>query len=209
MDRRRNPIDRGNEHLDEVAKADQAHHAADDQLDRPEAEALEHQDAVGHDRGDDHAGEERHLEQQRQPDGAAEKLGKIGRHGGDLADDPHRPDDRARKLLAAHFRQVAAGDDAELGRKRLEQHRDQVGEQHHPEQPIAVFRARLDVGREVPGVHVGDRGDDRRTGEGQVGAPSAALSRQYLPRRGDGAFGERSPPHARFGHVEVHEALTG
>ena len=67
MEGRRSPIDRGDEHLDQVAKPDDAHQAADDQLDRPEAEAFEHQQAVGHDRGDDHPGQQRHVEQQGQP----------------------------------------------------------------------------------------------------------------------------------------------
>ena len=40
---------------------------------------------VGDDRGDDHAGQQRHAEQQRQPDGAAQELREVGRHGGDLA----------------------------------------------------------------------------------------------------------------------------
>ena len=65
---------------------------------------------------------------------AAEELGEIGRHGGDLAHHPHRADHRLGETVAAHFREIAAGDDAELGRQRLEQHRDQIGEQHHPEQ---------------------------------------------------------------------------
>ena len=71
------------------------------------------------------------------------------------------------ELLAAHLGKVASGDDAELGRQRLEQHGDHVGQQHHPEQGVAVSRAGLDVGGEVAGVHVGDRGDHRRTGEQQ------------------------------------------
>ena len=187
---RRNPIDRSDEHLDEVTEADEANHAADDQLDRPEPEAFEHQYAVSHDRRDDHPGEQRHLEQQREPDGAAEELGEVGRHGGDLADDPHRPDDRTRKLLAAHLRQVSSGDDAELGGKGLEQHRDQIREQHHPEQPVAVLCPRLDVGREIPGVHVGDRGDHGRAGKRQIRAQPAALTCQHLASRGDGPFGQ-------------------
>ena len=39
--------------------------------------AFEHQDAVGDDAGDDHARKEGHAEQERKPDGAAEKLGQI------------------------------------------------------------------------------------------------------------------------------------
>ena len=66
-----------------------------------------------------------------------------------------------------HFGEVAAGDDAELGRQRLEQHGDQVRQQRDPQQRVAVTRARLDVGGEIAGVHVGDRGDHRRPGEQQ------------------------------------------
>ena len=72
-------------------------------------------------------------------------------------------------MVAAELRQVAAGDDAELGRERLEQHRDQIGQQDDPEQEVAVLGAGLDVGGEVAGVHVGDRGDHRRAGESQKG----------------------------------------
>src|SRR5665811_1209718 len=40
---------------------------------------------------------------------------------------PHRPDNRLRKLLAAHLRQVPPRNNAELGGESLEQHRDQIG----------------------------------------------------------------------------------
>ena len=80
------------------------------------------------------------------------------------------------KRVAAHLGQIAPGDDAELGRQRLEQHGDQIGEQHHPEQPVAVFGAGLDVGGEIARVHIGDRGDDRRPGEGEIARPAAGLA---------------------------------
>ncbi len=70
--------------------------------------------------GDNHAREQRHLEQQGKPDSAAEEFGQIGRHGGNLADRPHRQDDRPRKLLAAHLRQVPSGNNPELGGESLE-----------------------------------------------------------------------------------------
>jgi hypothetical protein len=183
------PVHRGDEHFGEVAERNDGDHRADDELDRPEAETLEHEQAVGDNRGHYHAGEEREVEQQGKPDGAAQELRQIGRHGGDLADHPHRPDHRLRKMIAAQFREIAAGHDAELGRERLEQHRDQVGEQDDPKQAVAVFRAGLDVGREISRIHVGDRGDDRRAGEGQIGAQSSALPGQHLPRRRDRLVG--------------------
>ena len=201
MVRRRRPIDRRDEHFKQVAKTDHADDGADDQFERPEAVAFEHQQAVGHGRGHAHAGQQRHVEQQRQADGAAEKLGEIGRHGGNLADHPHRQHHRTRKMIAAHFREVLAGDDAELGGQALEQHRDDVGEQHDPEQAVAVFRAGLDVGGEIARVHIGDRGDDRGTGKGQRGAQAAALSGQDFPRRGKGLRGERCRRNGGVGHV--------
>ena len=80
-------------------------------------------------------------------------------------------------MIAAHFREILAGDDAELGGQALEQHRDDVGEQHDPEQAVAVFRAGLDVGGEIARVHIGDRGDDRGTGKGQTRRASPRAGR--------------------------------
>ncbi len=82
-------------------------------------------------------------------------------------------------MIAAQFREVLAGDDAELGGKALEQHGDHVGEKHDPEQPVAVFGAGLDVGGEVAGVHIGDRGDDRRAGKGQRRADAAPAGQGF------------------------------
>ena len=40
--------------------------------------------------------------------------------------------DRRGKVIAAQFRQIVPGDDAELGRECLEQHGDQIGEHGRP-----------------------------------------------------------------------------
>ena len=95
------PVRRRHHQLKEVAQADRAHEAADDQLDRPVAAALEQQDAIGHDRGHGHAPQQRHAEQQRQPDGAAQELGQVRRHGRHLARRPHRPHRGPGKMVAA------------------------------------------------------------------------------------------------------------
>ena len=92
MQSRRTPVDRRDEHLGEIAKADRRHQAADDQFDRAEA-AFEQQDAIGHDPRHDHAGEQRNVEQKRQADRAADEFGEVGRHGGDLDGDPQDDDD--------------------------------------------------------------------------------------------------------------------
>ena len=77
---RRGPIDRGDDHLDEIAKSDRGDERADDEFGRPEPAAFEHQDAVGEDRRDAHAGDERDMQQERKTDRAAEEFGEVGRH---------------------------------------------------------------------------------------------------------------------------------
>jgi hypothetical protein len=104
------------------------------------------------------------------------------------------PYQRRREVIAAHFGEILSGDDAELGRKRLEQHGDQIGEEHHPEQAIAVSGAGLDIGGEIARIDIGDRGDHRRTGKrriGPPGAPAAAVAGQHRLAGRDGAFRQR------------------
>ena len=177
---RRAPIRRRQHELDQVAQADQPDHPADDQLQRPEPAAIGQQQRIGDERRDRHADEQRHVQQQREPDGAAEELGEVRRHRRDLARHPHRQHHGPAELLAAQLGQVAPGGDAELGRHRLEQHRDQARQHHHPEQLVAVSRAGLDVGRVVAGVDIGDRGDHGGAGEQQAGEARAASAGQHI-----------------------------
>ena len=197
-DRRRAPINRSDEHFGEIAKRDRGDQGADNDFDRSKPSRLEHQNAVCQHGRDAHAGDEGDVQQQGQTDGAAEEFGEVGRHRRHFADDPQRIDDGLGKMLAAHFGQVAPGDDAELGRQRLEQHGDDVGHQHDPQQRIAVFRAGLDVGREIAGVHIGDRGDHGGAGEQQRAVP-AHLAAQRLANAFDGPI-----RHSRSGDRPTH-----
>ena len=79
-------------------------------------------------------------------------------------------------MIGREAREAATSDNAQLGRLRLKQHGGDIGEQHHPQQPVAVFGACLDVGREIAGVHVGDGGDHRGAHEGQQRARAARLA---------------------------------
>ena len=200
QDRRRHaadgraPVDRRDHQLDEVAKADGRDEGADDELDRPEAPALDMQDGERQERDDAHADHHRNMQEQRKSDRSADEFGEIGRHRGEFADAPERVDDRLRQPVAAHLREVPPRHDAELGRQRLKQHRDDIGEQHDPQERVAVSGAGLDVGGEIAGVHVGDRGDHRRTDEQECGKGAAAARQRLL----DG--GERPLGHRRVGH---------
>ncbi len=94
------------------------------------------------------------------------------------------------KQIAAQFCKVPSGDDAELGGQRLEQHGDQVGGDHDPEEIVAVFRAGLDVGGVIARVHVGDRGDHRGAGKREPCHSAAAPASEHVPRRCDSARGQ-------------------
>ncbi|MNE59066.1 hypothetical protein D3C80_1541380 [compost metagenome] len=79
------------------------------------------------------------MEQQGERDSPTQELRQIGGHCRHLAKQPHADHHRARKLIAAHFRQVTVGDDTQLGRQRLKQHGNKVGHHHHPQQAVTVF----------------------------------------------------------------------
>src|SRR5260370_29742696 len=89
---------------------------------------------------------------------------------------------------AAELGQVLAGDDAELCRERLEQHRRETGEDDDPEQVVAVARAALDIGGEIAGIHIGDRGDEGRPEERYERREPASPARQRLAAGADAAL---------------------
>ena len=115
----------------------------------------------------DHAGdqpgdEQRHAEQEVEADRRAEELGDVGRHRHQLGLDPQAPSAHRGKRVTALLGQRAAGDDAQLRREVLDEHRDEVRREHDPHQLVAELGAALEVGGEVPRVDVRDRGDERR-----------------------------------------------
>ena len=175
--RQRAPLGRGDHEFDDVAGADGDDEKADQQLHGPETPALHRQEREGDDARDDEAGHQRQARQQGEAERRPQKFRKVGRHGRDLARDPHGVDEGAREALAAVLGEALARDDADLGGEGLKQHGREVGDQHHPEQGIAELRARLDVRREIAGVHIGDGGHHGGACEGQKGrkAPSRAL----------------------------------
>ena len=86
--------------------------------------------------------------------------------------------------------EALAGDDPDLGGQRLEQHGDQVRQRDDPKQAVAIARASLDVGREIAGVDIGDRGNHRGPDERQEPAQAAALTVQTLLACSHGTAGQ-------------------
>ncbi|KAH0437181.1 hypothetical protein KCU90_g3941, partial [Aureobasidium melanogenum] len=185
------PRNRRNEQLGEVGQANDADECSDRQFKRTKAGALKQQQPVGHYRRDHHAAKQRHVKQQRQSDCTTEKFSQIGCHRGNFADAPHAQHDRFRKPFAAQLRKVSPGDDAELRRERLKLHRHKVGQQHDPEQRVAVSGAGLNIRRKVARIHIGNRDHHGRPGERQKHQRTAAAAFQYRSYRKRGALGSR------------------
>ena len=125
-------------------------------------------------------GDEQRAEEEIEADGRAEEFGEVGGDGGDLGGDPEADGGGSREVLAAVLRQGEAGDDAQLGGEVLDEHRHGVRPEQDPEQAVAKLRAAEDVGGEVAGVDVGDRGDE---GGAEVG-----------PHLGAAQVGEKTAP---------------
>ena len=152
--------------------------SSDDQrLDVAEPRLLqvEHEQHVERRQAD--APHQRQAEQQIQRDGRADHLGQIAGRDRDLAQQPQHDRRRARVVIAAGLRQIAAAGDAEPRGQRLQQDRHQVRQHDHAEQRVAVPRAAGQVGRPVAGIHVADRDQVARAGKRQHLAPEAAGQR--------------------------------
>jgi hypothetical protein len=106
-------------------------------------------------------------------------------------------------VVAAQFGEIPAGNNAELGRKRLKQHRDDVGEEHHPQQAVTVFGAGLYVGGKISRIHVRDRGNDRGAAEGDRGAQPAGTAGERLRGTANGAPGQRGSLHLRLEYRRI------
>ena len=147
--------------LVEKAGEDDPQQRADRELKAPETAGLQRENPERDHTRHQPGRQQRHAEQQIQPDRGTDELGDVGRHRHDLGLHPHPPRERPGEVPADDLGQVVLGDDPELRREVLDEHRDEVCRQHHPQQHVAEPCAALDVGREVPGVDVRDRRDER------------------------------------------------
>ena len=129
----------------------------------------------------------------------------------------HMPRDiHARVVRPEALGQVAAGDDPELGRQVLDQHRHQVRQHDDPQQQEAELGAALEVRGEVAGVDVGDR-RRRRPGRASPASraagpwPAAARAGSDAPRPRAARPARRRPwrPRAPGSRIERRRGVTG
>ena len=126
--------------------------------------------------GQEHAREQRDMEQQVQSDGGAQHFGQIAGGDRDLAQHPQRVGDRARVSFAAGLRQVALADDPQARAQSLQQNRHQVRKHQHPQKLIAEARAAFQIGGPVARIHVADADQVGWPGEGKHAPPQRRLS---------------------------------
>ncbi len=148
---------------------DDAEQAADRQLEATVAALFQSQDSERDHRRDQARRQQPDAEQQVEPDRGADELGQVGRHGDELGLRPQPRRGGPPEVVAAQFRQVAAGRDPGLGGQVLHQHGHQVGGHDRP---------RERVGGEVARVDVGDRRDERRAEQRDDAARPAARAQQ-------------------------------
>ena len=166
--------------LEREGDDDDADERRDHRLEPAVAVALEREDRERAAAGEQPRREERDAEKEVEAERGAEDLGEVGRHGDQLGLDPERHRDGPPEVVAAHLREVAARRDPELRRERLHDHRHQVRGEDDPEQEVAELRAGRNVRGEVPGIDVGDRGDERRPEERPESAQALPLTRERL-----------------------------
>ena len=157
--------------LEEKAQAHDHHERDDQRFEQPEALVLQVQDQEHIERRDEHAPGQRNVEEQIERDGGADHLGEVAGRDGDLAQHPQRERHGLRIVIAAGLRQVAPGDDAQLGGEPLQQDRHQVGDEDDAEERVPELRPARQVGGPVAGVHVAHRDQIARAGKGEELAP--------------------------------------
>ena len=96
--------------------------AGDRQLETAVAPLLQGQDPEGDNRRHQPGGEQRHVEEQVQPDRRPDELGQVGRHRDQLCLHPKANGHSRRKMRTAKLRQIESGSDADLGGQVLHQH---------------------------------------------------------------------------------------
>src|SRR3984893_10811135 len=141
------------------------------------------------------------MEEQVHSERCANELGYVGRHPHQLSLQPQPPRDGSRVVLTAELGQVSVGDDPELCRQVLDQHRHRVGGDHDPQKQIAELGAALDVGGEVARIDIRDRGHERRPEHCQRRAQTT-LGEQLLERAR--LLRQRDRQHTGLGHERRH-----
>ena len=179
----------GEEDLEGEGSDNHAHERGDHGLQPPEAALLQSENGEGREPRDDAGGKEGEAAEEVEPESGPDQLGEVGRHRDRLGLKPEPDRDRPGETVAAHLGEVPPGRDAELGAHRLDEHRHDVRGQDHPEEQVAVLRARGHIRREVAGVDVRDRRDERGPEKRPEGAEPAPPACQRL---------RRCPEHARL-----------
>src|SRR6185437_7076418 len=89
--------------------------------------------------------------------------------------------DGPRVVVAAGLREIATGDDAELGGEPLEQDRHHVRQQHDAEQRVAEARSAGEIGGPVARIHVADGDEITRAGEREELSEEAPAADRHAP----------------------------
>ena len=147
----------GEEELEAEACGDRADEDDDQRLDVTESLLLEQKQKKDVERGDENAPDQRNVEEEIQRDGRSDHLCQITGGNAHFGGDPEGDGRFLSIVEPAALCEIVPGDDSQLQRQPLEEHRHDAGEQDDREERIIVLGATRQVGGPVSGIHVADR----------------------------------------------------
>jgi hypothetical protein len=152
---------------------------------------VEHDQHV--ERGDDDAHGERDVEEEVQRDRRPDHLGEVAGRDRQLGPDPEEDPRAPRVPVPARLGQIATGGDAEPRRERLQQDRQQVGDEDDAEERVPESRAAGEIGRPVARIHVADGDEVSGPRKRKRLSPPSAMHRHAAVRVGQ-RRGRPRPP---------------
>jgi hypothetical protein len=154
---------RGDEETGRESDRDDEQQAGDDTFEKKLPTTIsDHQQQQRNHPGDDPTKWQGQTEQDPQRDRPADYFGHIGCHRHDFGLRPKGQPERTAHLLADRLGQRTSGHQPEFCRQVLHQAGHYIGCDDDPQQEVAELRAGADVSRDVSGIDIGDRGDERR-----------------------------------------------
>jgi hypothetical protein len=143
--------------------------------------------------GEETSREQAQSKQQVQAEGRAQQLCQVSGDRDHLGLQPKRDREWPPKTISADLGEVLAGRDPQLGAHGLNEHRDEVRRDHHPQQQVAVPGPAREIRREVSGIHISDRRNKCGTQERPNRPQAAPLpNERFVSRPGHSSLSRKS-----------------
>ena len=178
------------EKFEAEACGDRSNQDNDQCLDVTESPLLEQEEQKNVERGDENAPNQGNVEKEIQRDGGADHLGQITSGNADFGGDPEGDGRFLPVVEPAALCEIEAGDDSQLQRESLEEHRHDAGKQDDREECVIILGASGQICGPVSGIHVAHRHQVTGACKGEQLPPKTAAFRNL---QGSVNFGKAGP----------------